>query len=173
MKTTKLVLGIISIVLSCLVMLQSCAAGVSNALEDNNESGGTGGAFLSIMMLAGGIVMVANSKKKSKGAHIASVILFVLAALVGYATAGSYGDLYIWSTLCLILAVVNVVAIIVGSKNDGNGNGKFINNGQPNPYNMQQGQPIQQNPYAQQNQGQPVQNTQQTPNVNNNDTANN
>ncbi len=167
MKTTKLVLGIISIVLSCLVMLQSCAAGVSNALEDNNESGGSGGAFLSIMMLAGGIVMIANSKKKSKGAHIASVILFVLAALVGYATAGSYSDLYIWSTLCLILAVVNVVAIFVSRKNNDNGNGQFVNNGQPNPYNMQP------NPYAQQNQGQPVQNAQQTPNVNNNDTANN
>lgn len=37
MKTSKLVVGIISIVLSILVAFQSCAAGLSNALESNGE----------------------------------------------------------------------------------------------------------------------------------------
>ena len=40
MKTWKLVSGIISIVLFAFVMFQSCAAGISNSLAENGESGG-------------------------------------------------------------------------------------------------------------------------------------
>lgn len=39
MKVAKLVSGILSIVLALLVMFQSCAAGISNALEENGEIG--------------------------------------------------------------------------------------------------------------------------------------
>ena len=41
MKTWKLVSGIISIVLFAFVMFQSCAAGISNSLAENGESGGS------------------------------------------------------------------------------------------------------------------------------------
>ena len=44
MKNGKLVIGIISIVLFVLVGMQSCAAGLSNALSSNGEVSGT--AFL-------------------------------------------------------------------------------------------------------------------------------
>ena len=37
MKTWKLVSGILSIVLFVLVTFQSCAAGLSNALQENGE----------------------------------------------------------------------------------------------------------------------------------------
>ena len=38
MKTAKLVIGIISMVLFVLVAFQSCAAGLGNALADNGEA---------------------------------------------------------------------------------------------------------------------------------------
>ena len=44
LSTFRLVAGIITIVLSVLVTFQSCAAGLSNALEENGESGGSAGA---------------------------------------------------------------------------------------------------------------------------------
>ena len=52
-KTMRLVVGIISIVLSLVVLFQSCAAGIGNALSDNGESGGIGGVFLFIAMFSG------------------------------------------------------------------------------------------------------------------------
>ena len=50
MKTWKLVSGIISIVLFAFVMFQSCAAGISNSLAENGESGGSAGLIVAIMV---------------------------------------------------------------------------------------------------------------------------
>ena len=49
MKVAKLVSGILSIVLALLVMFQSCAAGIGNALEENGEVGGTGGLLVALL----------------------------------------------------------------------------------------------------------------------------
>lgn len=56
MKTAKLVIGIISMVLFVLVAFQSCAAGLGNALADNGEVSGTSGMLLAFCMLIAGIV---------------------------------------------------------------------------------------------------------------------
>ena len=50
MKTAKLVIGIISMVLFVLVAFQSCAAGLGNALADNGEVSGTSGMLLAFCM---------------------------------------------------------------------------------------------------------------------------
>ena len=60
MKTAKLVIGIISMVLFVLVAFQSCAAGLGNALADNGEVSGTSGMLLAFCMLIAGIVGVAT-----------------------------------------------------------------------------------------------------------------
>lgn len=52
MKTAKLVIGIISMVLFVLVAFQSCAAGLGNALADNGEVSGTSGMLLAFCMAA-------------------------------------------------------------------------------------------------------------------------
>ena len=62
MKVWKLVSGILSMVLFILVAFQSCAAGVSNALENNGEVSGSAGLIVAVLMLAGGIVSVATRK---------------------------------------------------------------------------------------------------------------
>jgi hypothetical protein len=118
MKTWKLVAGILSIILFVLVTFQSCAAGVSNALEENGEVSGTTGLIVAVLMLAGGIVSIATRKSKGKGGNIALIILFGLAALCGFAGYGSYSDLAIWSGWCLINAVIALIAMFKKKKSE-------------------------------------------------------
>ena len=110
MKTWKLVSGILSIILFVIVSLQSCAAGVANALEANGEISGTTGIVVAVLMLAGGIVSVATRKSAGNGGNIALIVLFGLAALVGFTGYGSYSD-PIWSGWCLVNAVLAVIAL--------------------------------------------------------------
>ena len=117
MKVWKLVSGILSMILFALVTLQSCAAGVANALEENGEASGSAGLLVAVLMLAGGIVSVATRKSTKKGGNIAMIVLVGLAALIGFANYGSYSDLAIWSGWCLINAVLAVIALIIGKKN--------------------------------------------------------
>ena len=112
MKVWKLVSGILSIILFVFVSFQSCAAGVSNALEAN------GGIIVAILMLAGGIVSIATRKSLGKGGNIALIVLFGLAAIIGFAGYGSFSDLAIWAGWCLINAVLAVVALVMAKKNN-------------------------------------------------------
>jgi uncharacterized membrane protein HdeD (DUF308 family) len=112
MKIWKLVSGIISIVLFALVMFQSCAAGVYNTMEANGEASGTVGVIVAILLLCGGIVSIVVRNSDKKGGDIALIILFGLAALLGIACAGSYGDLIIWGIWCLINAVLALVDML-------------------------------------------------------------
>lgn len=106
MGVWKLVSGILSIILFLLVSLQSCVVGVGNALEENGETSGSSGILLAVLMLAGGIVSIASRKSTGKGGNIALIILFGLAALIGFVGAGSYSDLVVWSVWCLINAAL-------------------------------------------------------------------
>ena len=90
MRVWKLVSGILSIILFAVVMFQSCAAGVVNALEDNGGISGSVGVIVGILMLAGGIVSIATRNKTGKGHDIALIVLFGLAAVFGFA---GYGNL--------------------------------------------------------------------------------
>lgn len=108
MKTTKLVTGILSVVLSLFVLLQSCAAGLANTLEENGEIGGSAGAIVAICLMAAGIVAIVT-RKGGKGGSIACAILYGFAALCGLTLAGSYADLTIWGGICGILAIMHIV----------------------------------------------------------------
>lgn len=113
MKTWKLVSGILCIVLSLFVLFQSCAAGLSNALQNNGEVSGSAGVIVAIMLLAGGIVSIAV-RKGGKGGNIALIIMFGIGALLGFTLAGSYADLVIWAAWCLICAVLALICLIKG-----------------------------------------------------------
>ncbi len=115
MKVWKLVSGILSIVLSVFVVLQSGAAGMVNAMEGNGEVSGTAGILVAVMLLVGGIVSIA-SRKGGKGGNIAVLILYGLGSLVGFTMAGNYSDLRIWAGWCLICALLAVVALVKGKQ---------------------------------------------------------
>ncbi len=115
-KTAKLVIGILCIVISLFVLFQSCAVGVGNAFLENNEASGGAGIIVAFLLLAGGIVMIATRNAGRKGGSIACFIMFGIGALMGSALAGSFSDLRIWSGLCLILAIVNLVWYLKSKK---------------------------------------------------------
>ena len=70
MKTWKLVSGILSTVLFLVVMFQSCAAGVVDAIQGQGGTSGGAGMLTGILMLAGGIVSIATRKAVGKGGEI-------------------------------------------------------------------------------------------------------
>lgn len=116
MKTAKLVIGIISMVLFVLVAFQSCAAGLGNALADNGEVSGTSGMLLAFCMLIAGIVGVAT--RKSKGGGIVAGVLYLLGGLLGIVNYGSFSDLAIWSVLCFIFGAVFILGSLKMKKAD-------------------------------------------------------
>lgn len=115
MKTTKLVIGIISIVLTFLVMFQSCAAGIGDAIVDEGGTSGASGILVSVLMLTSGIVAIAT--RNSRGGAIFCTIAYALAGLLGISASGVFADLKIWGSVCLVFAVVFLVAAIRMKKN--------------------------------------------------------
>ncbi|KRL39160.1 hypothetical protein [Liquorilactobacillus uvarum] len=105
MKTTKLVAGILMIVLSVFIGFQSMAVGLGDALENNNNTSGSGGIIVAILFLVAGIVYLATKSKKKLGGDIANLILLLIAWIIGLSNIGVYSDLVIWSWLAFIIGV--------------------------------------------------------------------
>ena len=120
MKVWKIVSGILSIVFSGIIFMQSAAAGLVNALEDNGSVSGTTGFLVAVFILAAGIVSIATNKKLSKGPSIAIMILCFIAAVMGFVGADSYKDLQIWAGWCAICGIMAIVCMIRGKKTDKN-----------------------------------------------------
>ena len=116
MKIWKLVAGILSIIFSVIVFFQSMLVGTANTLSSNGEVGGSAGVFVSIFMLAGGIVSIAVRNSQKNGGNIAIIILFLLASLLGLGLAGNFSDLNIWAGWCLINAVLAIISIFKQNK---------------------------------------------------------
>ena len=116
-STGRLVFGIFAIVLFVLIAFQSCAAGLGNALEENNSMSGSSGLFLSVFMLVGGITGIATRKSLKRGGPIAAGILFIIGALLGATSWNSdYSDLKIWTIISLLFAVFYIVCAIKTKK---------------------------------------------------------
>jgi len=112
LKTAKLVTGILSIVMTVIIMLQSCAAGLLNTLDGSDEVSGAAGFIVAILMIAGGITMISTRKSERRGGSIAASIIFGVAALLGFSLAGSFGDLKVWSTWCVLMLIFSIISII-------------------------------------------------------------
>lgn len=117
MKTAKLIIGIVSIVLTFLVLFQSCAAGLGDAMMDEGGTSGTSGLFVALLMLIAGIVAIAA--RNSRGGGIFCTILYGLAGLLGVTSQGIFQDLVIWGALCLIFAFVFLISVLRWKKEPG------------------------------------------------------
>lgn len=119
MKTARLVIGIISMVLFLIIMFQSCAAGIGEAIMGEDGEGSSSGAFVAWLMLIAGIVGVCT-RKGVIGAYITAGI-YVLAGIIGISSIGSiFGDLVIWGVVSLIFAAVFVLGGILTKKSQKN-----------------------------------------------------
>ena len=112
MKVWKLVSGILSIILSLFVVGQSFLAGIFNALTENHQISGTAGLVVAVMLLTAGIVSIAVRNSEGNGGNVALLILFGIAAAIGFTFAGEYKDLYIWSGWCALCALLAIISMI-------------------------------------------------------------
>jgi len=97
--------GIISLMVSLIVLVQSCAAGVAGSLADESlANAGAGGVWVAIFLIFAG----AFAFKLPRVAAIFSVI----AALIAFPIASNseYKDLYIWGGVALLVTVFNFIA---------------------------------------------------------------
>ena len=102
----RTVLGILSIILFILVAMQSCAAGLGNALSDNGEVGGSAGFLCAVNLLVAGLIVLVARKTVKKAPMIVAAVLMFLNLLYGMVLAGSYGDLQIWAILSFAFGLV-------------------------------------------------------------------
>ena len=116
MKTAKLVLGILGLIFSIIILFQSCAAGVVNALEDNGDIGGFAGYLVAFLLIAGSIVMIATRNNEKKGGSIAALIILALAGIIAVSNAAVYKDLIVWGVLCFIFAALNLISALTKGK---------------------------------------------------------
>lgn len=109
MKTAKLVIGIISMVLSVFVLFQSCAAGLLNSLEGSGGVSGSAGVMVAICFVIAGIVGVSTRNSTRSGGGLTAAGFYLAAALFGGTLAGNYSDLYLWAFLAWAFAAVYLV----------------------------------------------------------------
>ena len=116
LATGRLVTGIISIVLFALISFQSCAAGLSNALEQNNATSGTAGLLLAFVYLIAGIIGVATrGSAGAAGPAVCSVFYFIDAALT-IGTGSSFGDLPVCGFIACAFGIVYAAAAVKTKK---------------------------------------------------------
>lgn len=103
MKTTKLVAGIMEIVLSAFIVFQSMAAGFVNAVEENGSASGSMGIFVALAYLITGIVYLSSKKSKKLTADSINMVILVLVGVIALMDTGIYADLLIWAWLGIII----------------------------------------------------------------------
>lgn len=114
MRVARLVIGIITMIVSVVVFILGLVLGIGNSYNiANGESttGTTGGGWqivIALFLLAGGIVMVACHKKGAVGGCIACTVIFAVALLIGI-IAGEGNILSIlYLIIVLILSIVGI-----------------------------------------------------------------
>lgn len=112
MRIWKLVSGIMCCVFTALVMLQSCAASVGEALSEAETADGAAGLLVAILMLAAGIISIATRDSGSIGGDVAMTVLLAIAASVGLANSSYYGDLAVWALWCAACGLVAVASML-------------------------------------------------------------
>ena len=117
MKSLRLIIGILSLVLCLVVVFQSCATGVVNGIEQNtSDTSAGGGIILAFVFLIAGITAIVTREKKV-GTIIAGVI-YLLGGLIGLGKKGTFGDLQVWSVLSLIFAALFVFSALFIKKKE-------------------------------------------------------
>jgi hypothetical protein len=99
---------IISLVLTVIVLAQSCAVNFGGAVGKNEgvTQGGAMGILIALLFLIGAAFVM--------GIPLVSTIVFVLAGILGFMVAATtpFTDLRIWGWIALILAVMSFIGYL-------------------------------------------------------------
>ncbi len=104
--TTRMIVGIISIVLFFLVSLYSCGVGFVNAVENNITGSGSAGLIIGILILTAGIISIAA--RKSLGGAITTACFYLVSAIIGI----PFEEIIILSIVSLVLFCVIFISIV-------------------------------------------------------------
>ena len=110
-QTGKMVIGIVSIVLSFWIIFQSCAAGFVNTVAETGSVSGTMGMLLSLCWLIVGI-----AARKSIGGTFTAGGFYAVGALFGFMDIGVFADLAIWAVVSTAFAIVFIVSGVLDRK---------------------------------------------------------
>ena len=113
MKTMKLITGILQIIFSLFIFFQAAVVGTGNIIQNNHQTGGSGGVWVALFYLVAGISYIATRKNKKLTADFINFIFMALAWLIAISNAGSYSDLDVWGWIALIIGVVYLFLHII------------------------------------------------------------
>lgn len=116
MKVWKIVSGILTLIASAIVLLQSCALGVYNAVSFNGSHSGAAGFLVAICFIAGGVVSIASSNSDDIGGDVATATLFAIVAGTWKMKYGVFADLRMWAFWGMVCA--NLAAVSITTKRD-------------------------------------------------------
>lgn len=107
-STARIVIGIFMLVLSVMVLFQSCAAGMVNVAEGNKDAfDGMIGFCVSLCMIAFGIISIATRRTRSYiSLRVVATISAIIFILVSFVYNGIYSDLKIWGFLFGVYSVI-------------------------------------------------------------------
>lgn len=105
MKATKLIVGIIMIVLAIIIFIQSIVRGFGNPNPAIHIYAGTAELIVSLLYLASGIVYIATCGIDSLGGDIAGLSMMLISWVLGLLTCTIYLPLQLWAWLALIIGV--------------------------------------------------------------------
>ena len=112
MFSARLIIGILSILISVMMLFQSCAVGIVNGMENNmSDTSGSAGLLVAMIMLVCGISAIVTRKGVIGSAIVG--LFYVIAGFIGRAARGIYGDLAVWSLLSIIFGCVFVITAFV------------------------------------------------------------
>ena len=116
LKIARFVTGIVNIVLSVVVVIQAIAsiiaAGIAGNPSDNSWIIGT---LMAAFMLVGGVVSI-TTKNTRKGGFIATMVLYLVAAVFGFSSNGVFKELAYWPAWCVVCALLSLACLIVSIK---------------------------------------------------------
>lgn len=115
---TRLVIGIVSMVMSLLILFQSCMAGVYNTMSNTGDLGGTAGFLVFAIMLAAGIVSVVTRKSEKKGTGIIIAIMYFISAFFAITNSAIFTDLKIWGWVCIFFGGYFLEDVLFAGKNN-------------------------------------------------------
>lgn len=117
MRITKLVMGVLMIVVSAFIFLQGTVMGIGNSIANNHHTSGSGGVLVAMCYLVAGIVYLASKKRFGLGGDIANCVILVLAWLIAISNADkTYADLPIWGWMAFIIGIGFLIWYILANK---------------------------------------------------------
>lgn len=106
MRLPRMIIGILSDVMFIIVMFQSCATNVVNSLGSNTtDTSAGGGTILAFALLIAGVTGAIG--RDSLKATLTAAVIYLVGALIGFVSLGTFSDLIVWSVVALIFGALN------------------------------------------------------------------